>query len=114
GVPEQLLHRLQQPAQLLEQLADPAVAAAVDRLRVELEVPALRLGAEVGHEVAVEVVRVEHGVQRVLGDLADLVVAVEALALLLDPFADRAHDLLDVDGVRLDLEAHALTSPPAS
>jgi hypothetical protein len=48
----------------------------------------------------------------VLGDLADLVVAVQALALLLDPLADRAHDLLDVDGVRLDLEGQLLSPPP--
>ena len=39
-----------------------AAAAAVERLRVEREVPALRLGAEVRDEVAVEVVGVEHGV----------------------------------------------------
>jgi hypothetical protein len=73
-------------------------------------VPPPLLRAEVGDEIAVELVGVEDGVQAVLGDLPDLLVGVEPLLLLLDALADHAHDGVDVHVAGLDLEAHAALS----
>ena len=71
-VPEQLLHRAQPPPHRLQRAARAAAAAAVDRLRVEGEVPPAGGLEDLAQQARLQVVGLEHGVQRVLGDLADL------------------------------------------
>src|SRR6185295_5735782 len=71
--------------------------------------------AELAEQRPRDLAGAQHRLERPLRDVAQLLLGVEpALAALLDPPVDVGQQPLDVEPLRLDLEAHGWLSSPAA